>query len=78
MTPPGIETATFRFVAEYLNHCATISGPHISESSWFYYKDYSSSLMSKVQNTKTLSNKYNTLLCFIVLYCIVLYCIRRE
>jgi hypothetical protein len=27
MTPPGIETATFRFVVKYLNHCATISGP---------------------------------------------------
>jgi hypothetical protein len=26
MTPSGIETATFRFVAQYLNHCATISG----------------------------------------------------
>jgi hypothetical protein len=24
MTPSGIETATFRFVAQYLNHCATI------------------------------------------------------
>jgi hypothetical protein len=23
MTPPGIEPATFRFVAQYLNHCAT-------------------------------------------------------
>jgi hypothetical protein len=23
MTPPGIETATFRFVAQHLNHCAT-------------------------------------------------------
>jgi ABC-type Fe3+/spermidine/putrescine transport system ATPase subunit len=26
MTPSGIETATFRFVAQYLNHCTTISG----------------------------------------------------
>ena len=23
MTPAGIEPATFRFVAQYLNHCAT-------------------------------------------------------
>jgi hypothetical protein len=29
MTPPGNEPATFRFVAQYLNHCATISGPHL-------------------------------------------------
>jgi hypothetical protein len=28
LTPSGIETATFRFVAQYLNHCATISCPH--------------------------------------------------
>jgi hypothetical protein len=28
MTPSGIEPATFRFVAQYLNNCATISGPH--------------------------------------------------
>jgi hypothetical protein len=29
MTPSEIEPATFRFVAQYLNHCATISGvPH--------------------------------------------------
>jgi hypothetical protein len=27
MTPSGIEPATFRFVAQYLNHCATTSGP---------------------------------------------------
>jgi hypothetical protein len=33
MTPSGIEPATFRLVAQYLNHCATISGPHISSYS---------------------------------------------
>jgi hypothetical protein len=27
MTPSGIEPAISRFVAQYLNHCATISGP---------------------------------------------------
>jgi hypothetical protein len=27
MTPSGIEPATFRFVGQYLNNCATISGP---------------------------------------------------
>jgi hypothetical protein len=29
MTPSGIETATFRFVVQYLDHCATISGQAI-------------------------------------------------
>jgi hypothetical protein len=29
MTPSGIESSTFRFIAQYLNHCATISGPLI-------------------------------------------------
>jgi hypothetical protein len=27
MIPSGIEPVTFRFVAQYLKHCATISGP---------------------------------------------------
>jgi hypothetical protein len=30
MTPSEIEPATFKFVAQYLNHCATISGPQLS------------------------------------------------
>jgi hypothetical protein len=34
MTPSGIEPATFRFVAQYLNHCATISGPPFSFLKW--------------------------------------------
>jgi hypothetical protein len=29
MTPSGIEPATCRFVAQYLNRCATISSPHL-------------------------------------------------
>ena len=28
MTPPGIEPATFRSVAQYLNHCATMVPKH--------------------------------------------------
>jgi hypothetical protein len=32
MTPSGIEPATFRFVAQYLNHCATISGPRLYQT----------------------------------------------
>jgi len=32
LTPAGIEPATFRFVAQHLNHCATAvrSGPEVS------------------------------------------------
>jgi hypothetical protein len=34
MTPSGIEPATFRFVAQYLNHCATaVPNSSISSSS---------------------------------------------
>jgi hypothetical protein len=29
MPPSGIQPATFRFVAQYLDHCATISGPRM-------------------------------------------------
>ena len=29
MTPAGIEPATFRFVAQHLNHCATAVPVHI-------------------------------------------------
>jgi hypothetical protein len=41
MTPPGIEPVTFRFVAQYLNHCATMVPPpyltylQISQMIWF-------------------------------------------
>jgi hypothetical protein len=34
MIPSVIEPATFRFVAQYLNHCATISGP-LMEKVWY-------------------------------------------
>ena len=38
MTPAGIETATFRFVAQHLNHCATA----VTESTGtVHYKDQS-------------------------------------
>ena len=39
LTPPGIEPATFRFVAQHLNHCATAVpgvGQYISEISLLY------------------------------------------
>jgi len=31
MTPAGIEPATFRFVAQHLNHCATAPPPHTNQ-----------------------------------------------
>jgi hypothetical protein len=38
VTPSGIESATFRFVTQYLNHCATISGPPIEIYIYIYVK----------------------------------------
>ena len=29
MTPAGIEPATFRYVAQHLNHCAPAGGIHV-------------------------------------------------
>jgi hypothetical protein len=37
MTPSGIEPATFRFAAQYLHHCATISGPLLDEGELLMY-----------------------------------------
>jgi hypothetical protein len=37
MTPSGIEPATFRFVAQYLNYCATISVPYIYIHTLYIY-----------------------------------------
>jgi hypothetical protein len=38
MTPSGIKPATSRFVTQYLNHCATISGPPPLDKSTFNMK----------------------------------------
>jgi hypothetical protein len=38
MAPPGIERATFRSVAQHLNHCATISGPAAYNMCLFFNK----------------------------------------
>jgi len=32
MTPAGIEPATFRFVPQHLNHCATTVPPELSKN----------------------------------------------
>jgi len=36
MTPAGIEPATFRFVAQHLNHCAT-AVPHYINNALYNY-----------------------------------------
>jgi hypothetical protein len=45
MTPSGIEPAFFRFVAQYLDHCATISGPLLfpnwQKESWQTFEETS-------------------------------------
>jgi len=42
LTPAGIESATFRIVAQHLNHCAT-AVPHFVEKNFKYRKDRKSS-----------------------------------
>jgi len=45
MTPAGIETATFRFLAQHLNHCATVV-------TQLYYKY----IMNYINYNRNLSN----------------------
>jgi len=35
LTPAGIEPATFRFVAQHLNHCATAVPPRVPQNAQF-------------------------------------------
>ena len=37
MKPSGIEPATFRFVAQHLNHCATAAPPLVLVSAYFIH-----------------------------------------
>jgi len=37
LTPAGIEPATFRFVAQHLNHCATAVPKHPRVEVYYYY-----------------------------------------
>jgi hypothetical protein len=52
MTPSGIEPAAFRFVAQYLNHCATISGPHLRSTLLNYPVNWEVYLVSVVWNIR--------------------------
>jgi hypothetical protein len=40
MTPSGIEPAAFRFVAQYLNHCATAVPGLVTASNWSKFISY--------------------------------------
>jgi hypothetical protein len=78
MKPSGIEPATFRFVAKYLNHCATISGPG---SLQFVYK-----LRIKTQKTNINPSKGSQIVCttnitkFYTLWaeCIYVFCMKMN
>ena len=47
MTPSGIEPATFRFVAQHLNHCATAVAPFRNSNIAYYKYDVLSSGFGK-------------------------------
>jgi hypothetical protein len=51
MTPSGIEPPTFRFVAQYLNHCATISGTLDHANSLAYFPSQHSASAVPVGST---------------------------
>jgi hypothetical protein len=52
-----IEPATFRFVAQYLNHCTTISGPPF-ELNYLPEKDLARKAMYVWRNIEALSRKH--------------------
>jgi hypothetical protein len=75
MTPPGIEPATFRFVAQYLNHCATRSKVEViteityvripqsiqkAYTNWDYSNSSAHSLSELVENRTVLATRINT------------------
>jgi hypothetical protein len=56
MTPSGMEPATFRFVAQYLNHCATISGPLMKNLKALQLRREIPGLLNKAVSNRHVSN----------------------
>ena len=56
LTPAGIETATFRFVAQHLNHCAT-AVPIII----IIWLNYTTAICINDNNNAVSNNKYERL-----------------
>jgi len=50
LTPAGIEPATFRFVAQHLNHCATVVPTGIQYNALLYTTAYISYMCVSLQS----------------------------
>ena len=75
IAPSGIEPATFRFVAQHLNHCATAVTTHLLVVRWICVsnlvrrREWSNSAQFRTHNIKYNLNIYRkicTFLCFLL------------
>jgi len=60
MTPAGIETATFRFVAQLLNHSATAVPISITDKYVYYMYDMFRSIPAETCRNQILVHKINS------------------
>ena len=59
LTPAGIEPATFRFVAQHLNHCAT-AVPYYYCNYYYYYYYYYYSVIQFLEPNRSFTLKMDS------------------
>ena len=76
MTPAEIEPETFRFVAQYLNHCATAVPTHFTVPALITIdpEDEPSVLKHvQIEDSIKIANKFSLKRCILLIYLIRLY-----